>query len=75
MKKGVLKMSRIRRKTLVPEAFLNKVAGLRLATLLNERLWHSCFPESFAKFLRTPFLKNIRERLLLKFKIKLKRTY
>ena len=32
--------------------FFNKVAGLRPATLLKRRLWHSCFPVSFAKFLR-----------------------
>ena len=36
--------------------FLNKVAGLRPATLLKKRLWHRCFPVNFAKFLRTPFL-------------------
>ena len=35
--------------------FFNKVAGLRPATLLKKRLWHSCFPLNFAKFLRTPF--------------------
>ena len=28
------------------------------ATLLKKRLWHSCFPVNFAKFLRTPFLQN-----------------
>ena len=27
--------------------------------LLQKRLWHRRFPENFAKFLRTPFLKNI----------------
>ena len=27
----------------------------RSATLLKKRLWHSCFPVNFAKFLRTPF--------------------
>ena len=26
------------------------------ATLLKNRLWHSCFPMNFVKFLRTPFL-------------------
>ena len=30
--------------------------GLRQATSLKKRLWHLCFPVSFAKFLRTPFL-------------------
>ena len=33
----------------------NKVAGLRPATLLKKRLWHKCFPVSFAKLPRTPF--------------------
>ena len=31
-----------------------------------KRLQHRCFLVSFSKFLRTPFLKNICERLLLK---------
>ena len=30
-------------------------AGLMSATLLKKRLWYSCFPENFTKFLRTPF--------------------
>ena len=33
-------------------------AGLTPATLLKVRIWHSCFPVNFAKFLRTPFLQN-----------------
>ena len=33
--------------------------GLRPAILLKKRLWHTCFPVNFAKFLRTPFLKRI----------------
>ena len=45
--------------------FLNKVAGLRTATLLKKRLWHRCFPVNFVKFLRTPFLQNTSGRLLL----------
>ena len=45
--------------------FFNKVAGLRPATLLKKRLWHRCFPEKFAKFLRTPFIRNTTGRLLL----------
>ena len=32
--------------------------SLRPTTLLKKRLWHMCFPENFAKFLRTPFLYN-----------------
>ena len=38
---------------------------LRSATLLKKKLWHRCFPVNFAKFLRTPVLKNICEQLLL----------
>ena len=36
--------------------FLNKVAGLRPATLLKNRFWLRCFPVNFVKFLRIPFL-------------------
>ena len=43
-------------KHLCQSLYFNKVAGLRLATLLKKRLWHRCFPVNFAKFLRTPFL-------------------
>ena len=39
--------------------------SLRPATLLEKRLWHSCFPVNFAKFLRTPVLQNTSRRLLL----------
>ena len=28
------------------------------ASLLKNRLWHSCFPVNFTKFLRIPFLKE-----------------
>ena len=33
--------------------FFNKVAGVRSATLLKNRLWQRCFPGNFVKFLRT----------------------
>ena len=42
-------------KHLCQSLFLNKVADLRPATLLGNRLWHKCFPINFAKFLRTLF--------------------
>ena len=45
------------------QSFLNKVGGLRPATLFKKRLGHRCFPQSFAKFLRTPFLQNTSGRL------------
>ena len=51
--KVFLEISQIHRKTPVPEPLFNKVAGLRPAALLKKRLWPSCFPVNFAKFLRT----------------------
>ena len=41
------------------------VSFLIKSILLNKRLRHRCFPMNFGKFLRTPILKNICERLLL----------
>ena len=35
------------------------------ATLLKKSLWHRCFPVNVVEFLRTPFLQNTYERLLL----------
>ena len=29
------------------------------AALLKKRLWHSCFPVNFVKFLRAPFLQHL----------------
>ena len=54
--KGVLRnFTKFTGKHLCQSLFFNKVAGLRLATLLKKRLWHRCFPVNFVKFLRTPF--------------------
>ena len=44
-----------------------KVAGLRPATLLKERLHQRCFPLNFANFFRTAFSQNTSGRLLLLF--------
>ena len=52
-------------KHLCQSLFFNKVAGLRPATLLKKRLWHRCFPVSFTKFLRTPFISEHPQWLLL----------
>ena len=49
------KFHKIYKKTPVPESLFIKFAGLRLATLLKERLWHMCFPVNIAKFLTTSF--------------------
>ena len=58
-KKGILRnFAKFTGKHLCQSLFLNKVAGLRLATLFKKRLWHRCFPVNFAKFLRTPFFTS-----------------
>ena len=65
-KKGVLKnFAKLTGKHLCMSLFFNKVASRRSATLLKKKLWHRCFPVDFAKFLRTPFVRNTSERLLL----------
>ena len=48
-----------------PMVFLRFQGVLRPATLFQERLWHMCSLVTFAKFLETPFLQNISQRLLL----------
>ena len=53
-------------KYLCQSLFFNKVAGLKPATFLKERLWHRYFPVNFKKFLITLFLQNIRGWLILK---------
>ena len=64
--KGVLRnFIKFTGKHLCQSLFFNKVAGLRWATLLKNKLWHRCFPVNFAKFLRTPFLTEHLWLLLL----------
>ena len=52
-------------KTHVLQSLLNKVAGLHASNFIKKRLQHRYFPVKTAKFLKTPFLKNIYERLSL----------
>ena len=59
VKNYILKISQISQQNIVLESLFNNVAGFQ------EILQHGCFPMKFAKFLRTPILKNICERLLL----------
>ena len=47
-------------------SFLNKVVGVRPATLLKKRFWHRYFLVNFAKFLRTRFVTKHLRWLLLK---------
>ena len=67
MQKGVLKnFAKFTRKHLCHSIlFSHKVAGLRSAILLKNRLWRRYFLMTFVKFSRTPILKNIYEWLLL----------
>ena len=53
------------RKTTVSESLFNEVSGLQAWSFIKKRLQHRCVPVNIAKFLRTPILKNIWERLLL----------
>ena len=39
-------------------SFLIKLQTFRPAILLKRRLWQSCFPVNFVKFLRTPFYRT-----------------
>ena len=67
-KEGVLgNLAKFTGKQLRQSVFFNKDAGLRPATLLKKWLWHKCFPENFAKFLRTPFVIEHLRWLLLSF--------
>ena len=66
---GLKNFSIFARKHLCWSLFFNKVANLRPATLLKKRLQHRCFPVNIGKFLGTPILKNICERLFLYFRI------
>ena len=55
-KKGVLRnFAKFAGKHLCQSLFLNKVAGIRPATILKKRFRHRYFPVNFVKFLRTPF--------------------
>ena len=66
IKKLVLKnVAKFNGKHLCQSLFLNKVAGLRPATLLKKRLWYRCFPVNFAELLSTTFMRNTSGRLLL----------
>ena len=58
VRKGVRNFAKFTGKHLCQSLFFNKAEGLRPGTLLKKRLWHWCFPENFAKFLRTLFLQN-----------------
>ena len=65
-KKGILRnFAKFTGKHLCQSLFFNLVTGVRPATLLKVRLWHRCFPMTFAIFLRIPFLTEHLRWLLL----------
>ena len=64
-KRCSLKLRNIFRKTPVLGSLFNKVVGLQDCKYIKKRLQHRCFVRNLRKFLRTNFLKNICERLLL----------
>ena len=45
--------------------FEQEIIYMKACNFIKKRLQRRCFPVKFAKFLRTPILKNICERLLL----------
>ena len=65
IKKLFLKVSKHSQENECFRVSFNEVSGLRPTTLLKNGFQHRCFPVNMAKFLRTPNLKNIFERLLL----------
>ena len=59
------KFRKFHMKSPVLEPLFNNVAGLQACNFIEKMLQHWCFPMKFVKFLVTPILKNIRERLFL----------
>ena len=75
-KKAVLKNFAIfTGKHLCWNLFFNKNAGLQGPSFIKKRLEHRCFFANIEKFLRTPILKNICERLLLRVSLELFPTW
>ena len=62
---SVKKFHKLHRKTPVLKSLFNKVAGPQACNFIKKRFQHRCFPLKCAKFLGTPILKNICERLVL----------
>ena len=57
------KISQNLQKNTYAGVFFNKVDGLRPATLLKKKLWHTRFPMNFVKILRTPLNGCCRRKL------------
>ena len=66
VKEGVLKkFANFTKKTPVLESLVHKVAGLKACNFIKKRPQHMSSLVKFVNFLRTPIVKDIRERLLL----------
>ena len=66
IKKDVLKNFAIFTRASMLESLFNKVAGSKACSFIKKRHQHMCFLVNTAKLLRTPILKNLCERLLLR---------
>ena len=55
----------IHRKVPVLEVLFDTTAGFQVCNFIKKRLQHKCFHGNFAKFLRTPILKNIYKRVMM----------
>ena len=66
-----LKISSYLQETPVLELPFNIVPRLEVYNCIKKRLQHRCFLVNIAKFLRTPILKNLGERLRLYFNHKI----
>ena len=66
-KMGILKnLANFTGKHLCWSLFLIKLQAFQACNFIKKRLQHRCFPMKFAKFIRTPFLKEHLRWLLLK---------
>ena len=65
LKKQFLKFRNTDKKTPALESLFNKVSGHQTCNVIKKRLQQRCFSVNTAKFLRTPILKIIYERLPL----------
>ena len=66
VRKGILRnFAKFTGEQLCQSLFFNKVGDLKPAALSKQRLWCSCVPVNFAKFLGTPSLLEHLRWLLL----------
>ena len=65
-KKLFVKISQYSQENTCAKSLLNKVAGHKVCNFIKKRLQHRFFSINIGKFLKTPVLKNIWVRLVLK---------